>query len=97
MAAHRRGDVVFAGVKADQPRSPSTLGRVLLRLGVRATPHGFRSTFRDWAAERTAFANEVCEATLAHVIKNEAEAAHRRGDLLEKRRELMAAWAAFCG
>jgi len=61
-----------------------------------ATVHGFRSSFRDWAAERTHFPNEVCEAALAHVIQNKAEAAYRRGDLFEKRRKLMDAWATFC-
>jgi hypothetical protein len=59
--------------------------------------HGFRSAFRDWAAERTNFTNEVCEAALAHVIGNKAEAAYRRGDLFEKRRKLMEAWAIYCG
>ena len=61
-----------------------------------ATPHGFRSSFRDWAAERTNFANEICEAALAHAIENKVEAAYRRGDLFEKRRKLMQAWAWFC-
>ena len=61
-----------------------------------ATPHGFRSSFRDWSSERTNFSNEVCEAALAHVIRNKAEAAYRRGDLLEKRRKLMDAWAKYC-
>lgn len=60
------------------------------------TVHGFRSTFRDWAAECTNFPREVCEMALAHSIENETEAAYRRGDLLEKRRSLMAAWAAYC-
>jgi integrase len=58
--------------------------------------HGFRSTFRDWASECTNFSNEVCEAALAHVIENKAEAAYRRGDLFEKRRQLMEAWATYC-
>jgi integrase len=57
--------------------------------------HGFRSTFRDWAAERTAFPHEVCEMALAHVVGNKTEAAYRRGDLFEKRRQLMAAWDRF--
>jgi integrase len=97
MAAHRRDAFVFAGAKPGKPRSPSSMARVLGRLGVSdATAHGFRSSFRDWAAERTAFPNEVCEAALAHVIENESEAAYRRGDLLERRRPLMAAWAGFC-
>ena len=59
------------------------------------TVHGFRSSFRDWAAERTAFAHEVCEMALAHTIPNAAEAAYRRGDLFEKRAALMRAWAEF--
>ena len=60
------------------------------------TVHGFRSAFRDWAAECTNFTNEVCEAALAHVIENKAEAAYRRGDLFDKRRKLMEAWAVYC-
>ena len=65
-----------------------------LRGGV--TVHGFRSTFRDWAAEQTAFPNEVCEPVLAHVVNSKVEAAYRRGDLFEKRTRLMEAWAAYC-
>jgi integrase len=60
------------------------------------TVHGFRSTFRDWAAETTAFPNHVVEMALAHKINNKVEAAYRRGDLFTKRRLLMAAWAAYC-
>ncbi len=61
----------------------------------RCTPHGFRSTFRDWAAEETTFPNEVVEMALAHTIKSKAEAAYRRGDLLAKRRALMTAWSEY--
>jgi integrase len=61
------------------------------------TPHGFRSTFRDWAAERTNFPNHVVEMALAHAIESDVEGAYRRGDLLDKRRRLMEAWAEFCG
>jgi integrase len=61
-----------------------------------ATPHGFRSSFRDWAAERTNFPNEVAEMALAHVVSDRVEAAYRRGDLFEKRRLLAEAWAGFC-
>jgi integrase len=68
---------------------------VLRRMGLQATAHGFRSTFRDWASEETSFPSEVVEMALAHTIKNKVEAAYRRGKLLEKRRELMAAWALF--
>jgi len=60
------------------------------------TVHGFRSTFRDWAAEQTSFPRELAEAALAHVVRDKTEAAYRRGDMLERRRELMEAWAAFC-
>jgi integrase len=60
------------------------------------TIHGFRSTFRDWAAETTAFPNHVVELALAHAIGNAVEAAYRRGDLINKRRQLMNAWAEFC-
>ena len=61
------------------------------------TVHGFRSTFRDWAAEATAHPNHVVEQALAHTIGNAVEAAYRRGDLFEKRRHLMNDWAQFCG
>jgi integrase len=60
------------------------------------TVHGFRSSFRDWAAESTAYPGEVVEMALAHAIKNQAEAAYRRGDLLEKRNRLMEEWARYC-
>ena len=66
-----------------------------LGYGDRCTPHGFRSSFRDWAAETTMFPSEVVEMALAHTIKSKAEAAYRRGDLLAKRRELMDAWGRF--
>lgn len=62
----------------------------------KVTVHGFRSTFRDWAAEATAHPNHVVEQALAHTIGNAVEAAYRRGDLFEKRRQLMNDWAAFC-
>ena len=58
--------------------------------------HGFRSAFRDWVGERTHFPREIAEAALAHVVGDATERAYRRGDALEKRRELMNAWAAFC-
>ena len=60
------------------------------------TVHGFRSTFRDWAAEQTKFSNEVIEMALAHAIADKVEAAYRRGDLFEKRRILMRTWADYC-
>jgi integrase len=60
------------------------------------TVHGFRSTFRDWCAERTTYPNEVAEMALAHTLSNKVEAAYRRGDLIDKRRQMMEDWAAFC-
>ena len=60
------------------------------------TAHGFRSTFRDWAAECTNYPNEVVEMALAHTINSKVEAAYRRGDLFEKRKTLMSDWATFC-
>ncbi|MFK3667551.1 tyrosine-type recombinase/integrase [Ochrobactrum teleogrylli] len=59
------------------------------------TVHGFRSTFRDWAAERSSFPREIAEAALAHTVRDKTEAAYQRGDMLEKRRRLMSAWAGF--
>lgn len=78
------------------PLSDMTLSAVTRRLGVDAVPHGFRSTFRDWAAETTNFPREVAEAALAHVLPDKTEAAYRRGDLFAKRAKLMEAWAEFC-
>ena len=69
---------------------------LLRRMGRAITVHGFRSTFRDWAAERTNFPSEVAEAALAHVVGDKVEAAYRRGDLFEKRRMLMEEWTAYC-
>lgn len=95
MAALRCSEFVFSGSKRDAPLSNMALAMTLRRLGADVTAHGFRSTFRDWASERTSFPHEVCEAALAHAIGNKTEAAYRRGDLFEKRRLLMAAWATF--
>lgn len=76
--------------------SDMTLTALMRRLGADAVPHGFRSTFRDWAAERTAYPGDMAELALAHKIGNEVEAAYRRGDMFEKRRRMMADWAEFC-
>lgn len=89
-------DYVFTGMAPGQPLSNMSLLAVLKRMGVTVTAHGFRSTFRDWAAERTNYPREVAEAALAHVLKDKVEAAYRRGDLLLKRRRLMQEWAKFC-
>lgn len=76
--------------------SDMTLLAVMRRMNVDAVPHGFRSTFRDWAAERTNYPRDVAEMALAHTIGDKVEAAYRRGDLFEKRARLMADWAKFC-
>jgi integrase len=87
-------DWVFPGLK-EGPLSDMTLSAVLRRMGVPAVPHGFRSTFRDWCAEQTHYPNEVAEMALAHTVADKVEAAYRRGDLLDKRRQLMGDWASF--
>ena len=69
---------------------------LLRRMDVNVTAHGFRSSFRDWAAEATNFPREVAEAALAHAVESRVEAAYRRSDLLEKRRKLMEQWARYC-
>ena len=78
-----------------KPLSDMTHLKLLRRLGISCVPHGFRSSFRDWAAERTDAPHAVMEASLAHVVSNTTEAAYFRSDLFEKRRELLAQWAAF--
>jgi integrase len=97
MEAVRVSDFVFPGWKHGKPLSNMAMAKVLERMGRDdVTVHGFRSSFRDWAAEQTAYASEVVEKALAHAIRNDVEAAYRRGDLLEKRRQLLGAWEAYC-
>lgn len=76
--------------------SGMAMSMLLRRMKLDCTVHGFRSTFRDWSAESTSYAHEICEMALAHSIGNKAEAAYRRGDLFDKRRRLMNDWASFC-
>jgi len=90
------GSFVFRGGRKGKPLSNMAMTEVLRRMGRGdLTVHGFRSSFRDWAAECTDFAGEVVEIALAHVVKNKVEAAYRRGDLFVKRRKLMAEWAKY--
>lgn len=97
LAKTKLNDFVFPGLKPRRPLSNMSLLMLLRDLGhSHVTVHGFRSSFRDWTAEKTEFAGEVAEAALAHVIGDQVEAAYRRGDLFEKRRSLMKAWAQFC-
>ncbi|MCA8503725.1 integrase arm-type DNA-binding domain-containing protein [Burkholderia multivorans] len=87
---------LFEGVRARRPLSNMAMLKVLERMGrLQLTVHGFRSTFRDWAAECTPYPNEVVEMALAHTIRDKTEAAYRRGDLFEKRRKLMQTWADY--
>lgn len=91
-----RCDLVFPGQRYRKPMSDMTLTKICRDMGIDAVPHGFRSSFRDWVAEETDFDGEIAEMALAHTIENKVEAAYRRGNLLEKRRKLMDAWAAYC-
>jgi len=91
-----QGDEIVFKAARGGVLSDMTLGAVLKRMEVPVTTHGFRSTFRDWAGETTAFPREVIEHALAHRQKDKAEAAYARGTLMEKRRKLMAAWAEYC-
>ena len=92
----RMSEFVFPGFKRDCPLGNTTMRAVLRRAQADSTVHGFRSSFRDWAGDSTAFARDVVEAALAHAIENKTEAAYRRSDALEKRRRLMTAWATYC-
>jgi len=87
---------LFPSPRTGRPLSDAALGKVLRDMGQTVTAHGFRSSFRDWAAEFTAFPNHVCEQALAHSIGDRVEAAYRRGDLFKKRGKLMDAWGSFC-
>jgi len=106
--AAKSSDFVFPGTGVRKSLSNMALEMMIRRMngasdptwvderGRAIVPHGFRSTFKDWASERTNFANEISESALAHGIEDKSEAAYRRGDLFEKRRRLMDAWAKFC-
>ena len=88
-------DLVFPGLKK-QPLSDMSMTLVMRRMELTAVPHGFRSTFRDWAGEKTNYPRELAEQALAHTLVSKVEAAYRRGDALEKRRVMMEDWATFC-
>ena len=97
MAAIRSSEFLFPGGLAGRPLSNMAMLVLLRRMGRDdLTAHGFRSSFRDWAAERTGFPAEVAEMALAHVVGDKVEAAYRRGDLFQKRRQLAESWAKFC-
>ena len=87
-------DLVFPSPRA-KPLSDMTLSKLLKEQGIQAVPHGFRSSFRDWASEETNYPREVVEAALAHQVKDKVEAAYARSTLFERRRRLMGHWAAY--
>ena len=96
--AANKGDdseLIFPGQKPGRPLSDMTHRKLLRTLGIDAVPHGFRSSFRDWAAEQTDAPHAVMEAALAHVVGNATEAAYARSDLFDRRRELMDAWTEY--
>ena len=92
------GDYAFPGGRVGRPLTDVALSKALhLAAGTDAvTVHGLRSSFRDWIGETTAFPGDVAEMALAHTVRDKVEAAYRRGDLFDKRRELMDAWAEYC-
>ena len=87
---------LFVGANRGAPLANMAMLDLMRDLRPDFVPHGFRSTFRDWAAEQTNFPREVCEMALAHSIKDKSEAAYQRSDLFAKRRELMSEWAKYC-
>lgn len=88
-------ELAFSAPRGGQ-LSDMALTALMRRMKVEAVPHGFRSTFRDWCSERTSYPRDLAEQALAHAIESKVEAAYRRGDALEKRREMMQAWADYC-
>jgi integrase len=92
----RNGDLIFPGPKFGRALNINAPRKLLIGMGHSVTVHGFRSSFRDWVAERADFPSEVAEMALAHVVGSKVEAAYRRGDMFDKRRRLMDAWATFC-
>lgn len=97
MHKSRISDFIFPGTKESKPIADTSLTSVLKRMERNdITAHGFRSTFKDWASETTAYSREVTEMALAHAIENKTEEAYRRGDLFEKRTQLMSDWARYC-
>jgi integrase len=93
----RQSDFVFPGQRIGRPLGNMAMLQLLRRMGREdLTVHGFRATFTDWAAERTNFPDEVRQMALAHIVSDKVEAAYRRGDLFQKRRQLAEAWARYC-
>ncbi|WP_363348637.1 site-specific integrase [Methylocystis echinoides] len=97
LAEARTSEFVFPDHRRGRPLSNMAMEMLLRRMGEdKITVHGFRSAFRDWVGDETSFPREIAEAALAHQITNEVERAYRRGDAIQKRRQLMDAWEAYC-
>jgi integrase len=92
----RSSDYVFAGLEPGAPMSDRVLWAICRKLRSDATPHGMRSAFSDWARERTSFDRDTVERCLAHTVRDKTERAYHRGDVLDKRRQLMERWGVFC-
>ena len=88
-------EYIFEGTKPNKPLSENTFNKLMKELGLEVHAHGFRTSFRTWTQEKTNYPREIAEAALAHSLKDKAEAAYARSDLLEKRAEMMEAWAQF--
>jgi integrase len=99
-AAPEEGDYLFPGGKEGAGLSNAAMSELLKGMGYKpdyATVHGFRSTFKDWCSDMTSFPNEMSEVALSHTVSDKVEAAYRRGNMVERRRQMMEAWAKFCG
>ena len=90
-------EYIFEGTKPNKPLSENTFNKLIKELGLEVHAHGFRTSFRTWTQEKTNYPREIAETALAHSLKDKAEAAYSRSDLLEKRAEMMEAWAQFVG
>jgi integrase len=90
------GEFIFPGTKRGCQLSDRSFAKLMGRMGVDATTHGFRSTFKDWCSEETDHSNEISEMALSHMVPSAVERAYRRGDLLDKRRGLMDDWGQYC-
>ncbi len=90
-------EYIFEGTKPNKPLSENTFNKLIKELGLEVHAHGFRTSFRTWTQEKTNYPREIAETALAHSLKDKAEAAYARSDLLEKRAEMMEAWAQFVG
>ncbi len=99
MAKGRRtnspGEMIFSGTRAGKPLSDMTMAKAQRLAAPGTTVHGWRSTFRDWAGETTGFASDVLEACLAHAVGGKVQRSYQRGTMLDKRREVMDAWASY--